>query len=89
MWLALKKGHSTADISSYFRTKTKRKAGNHFYGNKKNDKEYQAILKKIVCIEKDMKYGRFNDILNANKDSMNSNAKKMHAAELRIKTMKP
>ena len=46
-------------------------------------------MKKIVCIEKDMKYGRFNDILNANKDSMNSNAKKMHAAELRIKTMKP
>ena len=36
-----------------------------------------------------MKSGRFNDLLNANEDSMDLKAKKMHAAALRSKTVTP
>ena len=86
---ALKKGHGPADIARYVRTKTNRKAGHRFDGNGKKDKEYQAILKKIGRIDKDMKSGRFNDLLNANEDSMDLKAKKMHAAALRSKTVTP
>ena len=86
---ALKKGHIPADTDHYIRTNTKRKSGRCFYGNVKKDKEYQAIFKKIGRIDKDMKYGRFNDLLNTNKDSMVFMAKKIHAEALRSKTVKP
>ena len=86
---ALKKVHGTADIARYVCTNTKRKAGHCFDGNRKKDKEYQSILKKIGGIDKDMKSIRFNDHLNANEDSMDFKAKKMHAAALRSKTVKP
>ena len=89
MCRALKKGHGPADIARYVRTKTNRKAGHRFDGNGKKDKEYQAILKKIGRIDKDMKSGRFDDLLNANEDGMDLKAKKMHAAALRGKTLKP
>ena len=86
---ALKKGIGPADIARYVRTNTKRKAGHCFDGNRKKDKEYQSILKKIGGIDKDMKSIRFNDLLNENEDSMDFKAKKMHAAALRSKTVKP
>ena len=86
---ALKKGHGPADIAHYVRTKTNRKAGHHFDGNGKKNKEYQAILKKIGRIDKDMKSGRFNDHLNAYEDSMDLKVKKIHASALRSKTVKP
>ena len=46
-------------------------------------------MKRIGRIDKDMKSGRFNDLLNSNKDSIDLKAKKMHAASLRSKTVKP
>ena len=46
-------------------------------------------MKKIGGINKNMKSGRFDDLLNANEDGMDLKAKKMHAAALRGKTLKP
>ena len=86
---ALNKGHGPAYISRYVRTKTKHKAGHRFDGNGKKDKEYQSILNNIGRIKKDMKSGIFNNLLNANKDSMDLKEKKMHAAALNSKKVKP
>ena len=45
-------------------------------------------MNKIGRIYKDMKSGRFNDLISANKDSMYLKAKKIHSAEFRSKAVK-
>ena len=86
MYHALKEGHGPAGIAHYVRTNTKRKSGHCFYVNGGKDQEYQDILNNISRIDKDIKSDRFNDPLNANEDSMDLKANKMHAAALKRKT---
>ena len=46
-------------------------------------------MNNIDRIDKDMKSGRFNDLLNSNKGIIDLKAKKMRTASLRRKTVKP
>ena len=60
-----------------------------FWWQRKKDKYYQAILKKIDRIKNDTKSGRLNDLLNANKEIMGLKSKKMYAESLRIERVNP
>jgi len=78
MQALIKKKMEPAKNARYACGKVRNKNGQRFDGTGRKDKEYQATLKKIGRIRKEMKAGKLDHILKQNEEEINTKEKRAH-----------